>query len=1042
VLTSKAATTPTTVGPASGLQAGQVVRLPGRPGRKDLLPADRADALATVQRIANQQDFGVPLALAADNYALLHQCLQEVHEAARQCHAEWRAGGGMECLAAAQGLDIKSALLNGLYTIRVLHKDWLSSIPVTSPESLAHVLPLFSQALNLCENHSDAVAFPILGLQPALAHLHQQVGASLQSLEAGQWQASAEGRWYERRHEMVRSRGEPDLQSWPALNRSAAALPPAFEGLAAQCRCLGVVLEKLQAVLAEGPASRRASQRSFKSALSTGRPAAASPAKASRQSPARARLPVPGAHTPALAGTAQPRPAAAAARTTAPDPALKAHVPQAPRHLPLRVEAVDSPQPDAARAPAAVPMAEPVAPAEAAAVELPAVDPAEAARLLQEQVAALQADLDQLLAEAHSPDACEPASGALHAAAEPAWARHSRTFKACEARSAGIEALAARAGALSGSTRSEPAVERLQQAIDAASRNALARASEAAQAALADFAQAFDKAVVQGDLKGAGVASYADLAQHCRALRTQWQTAALYPRLPELGLRMALYGAYETVCAVMGDEPGSTAEALDKAGHLDHAARMAQRISGGAQGDLAAALHAFPAYCMQRRNDLLRDVARMQGSAIDATRAGATEALVPVLPRSWAVSATYDVLLTGHRLGDPLPDDWDHKPDARSGSASSSVPTQTPAAGRDDLPLAQAAREVAARASHQIQGSVELPADAPDLAAHELRARLAMLRETELTAQTAAAMIGRFHELAAELESARPDARRAIVRRHLDDTRRLAAEHGQALQALDDVGRPSFNPELRGLLKQSKAQLRAARRMAARLEVSLKTLNKLLDLRANANQVRRRIMQGKDNNPKFGPISGWDLDAIAKLNDDAKGLRQQLADEPSVMEAERESLARHASGLEEKIKCDTLLIEGKLLLDLGAKMLQRLGGAGKPPDPARLMAVKGSVAGQYKAFLGTNLNLYKDTLPPKHDGGSNAALEFNQGRYKDQLEINNGIRKKLKELGDKLNTMPMPLTAAGSSNASPSVARLLGIPDKGKPSRQSLPRRR
>lgn len=880
------------------------------------------------EKIANEQDFGLPLALAADNYASLHQCLQDVHQAARQFHAAWQASRDTDCLAAAQGLDIKGALLNGLYTIRVLHKDWLSNTPFTSPESLAHVLPLFRHALDLCENRSEAVEFPINGLQPALAHLHKQVEVSLQSLEGGQWQTTAEGQWYAQRHGMTR--GEPDLQSWPAPTQPPDALPIPFDGLAAQCRDLSLIVAQLQAVLVKGPASRQAGPRSFKSVLSTGQPAAGSPTVAPRQ-PLTQRT-----------RSGPLRPAMALARTGPPDPAITARVSLASRHAPPHPDAVDPPFPAAAQALAARHGTVPVVPLEASSME-------------------------------------------------------------------------------------PSAVEGLQQKIDAPVGDALARAAEAAQATLAGFAQACDKAILHGDLKGAGVASYADLAEHCRDLQTQWHQSSLRLHMPELEMRMALYGSYEAVCATIGNKPGSAADALDMAGRLDHAARIAQRISGGAPPDLADTLGAFHKFCVQQRNELLREAVRMQVNTIDVTRSELTEVLTPSLSRSLAVTAACDVLLVGNPLGDPLPDGWDDKPD---------VPANLAPPEQDRL-LAATASKAANKARDQYEAAITLPADAPERAAHALQARLAMLCQTERTARTAATTIDHLGTLSAELESAAPTDRRAIVRRHLNGVQQLAAELRRALPALDDVTRPSLAPDVLKLVSQSKARQRADLRLAARMEVSLKTMDTLLGLRANANQVRRRIQQGKEHNLVCDVVTGqWHGTASTDLKKDVATLRamlaQHLSDEPQAMVAESAGLDTHATTLEQKIDCDKLLIRDKLLLDWGTKALLWEPVAGKPINPTGFMALKRSVANQPKALVKINMALVAGSLSSEHSG-----------RYDAQLEFNTDILNKLRDLTKGLDTKQVPGTAAGSSNAQPSVAQLLGIPaQKGKPYRTSRPKYR
>jgi len=102
-------------------------------------------------------------AIAADHYEALEQCVQDVRDAAQKLHVEWEASGDPDCLAAAQGLDIKGARLHGLHAMRLHHMEWLSQTPVVSPQSLALVLPLFEDAA--CR--SDAGGARAVGLGDA-----------------------------------------------------------------------------------------------------------------------------------------------------------------------------------------------------------------------------------------------------------------------------------------------------------------------------------------------------------------------------------------------------------------------------------------------------------------------------------------------------------------------------------------------------------------------------------------------------------------------------------------------------------------------------------------------------------------------------------------------------------------------------------------------------------------------------------------------------------------------------------------------------------
>jgi hypothetical protein len=64
-------------------------------GRHEVLPANQAIAMtqARAEEIANHVDYGQPLALAADNYAVLFRCVVDLYAAAHQCSSGWLASG-------------------------------------------------------------------------------------------------------------------------------------------------------------------------------------------------------------------------------------------------------------------------------------------------------------------------------------------------------------------------------------------------------------------------------------------------------------------------------------------------------------------------------------------------------------------------------------------------------------------------------------------------------------------------------------------------------------------------------------------------------------------------------------------------------------------------------------------------------------------------------------------------------------------------------------------------------------------------------------
>jgi hypothetical protein len=483
-----------------------------------------------------------------------------VNRAADQFRLQWAETRSRACLAAAQALDIEGGLLNGLYAIRRIHKDWLDQPPVVSPASLMYVPPLFRHALDLCRTQSDAVRFPIAGLKPALERLHRQVVASRQSLQAGQWQTTGDGQQYAQRRGPIRT-GNGDSP------------PNPFTRLEVACWDLQHVLEQLQHTLVHGPTSLHTEA----AVAPRARPAAAVP-----DTPAPAQASGPPAHpvatkphpaagcisgpmtdhrvprrTPSRRRPAQPRTARAAQeplapRMAAPRVATPALPPVRPRPS-HQAATVRSASPPATPSTPSTPLASPthppaLSPADDRApsspmdtlVTPPPVDPAAeaAAQLRQERLAALQTTLAPLQAEASRLSGIAQAAATSDAGNGQRWDRPNQEFAAWQAVVQAYDActanLAMEAAALFGPGSEDPEVRRLQQHIGKASRQALACASEAANNTLAAFAQTCDLALVKMKLKDAGFDSYTQLAAHCRDLHDEWEQAPLRPRMPEL----------------------------------------------------------------------------------------------------------------------------------------------------------------------------------------------------------------------------------------------------------------------------------------------------------------------------------------------------------------------------------------------------------------------------------------------------------------------------------------------------------------------------
>ena len=982
------------------------------------------------------QLFSQPLALAADDYEILREKIKGLGRDAEKARDNWVANGDRKDLTTAQTQGIQGAVLNGLCSFRLHHKDWLSQTPMVSPVTLAGLLPLFRYALALCEKHSDAVEFPIKGPYFELEHVHTRVMESQQSLADGQWQATAEGAGYAERHGAMRAKRQ-------------GTLPDPFAGLQAACRDLDQVLAQLQSTLIHGPAPRPteaeavaqashqqglpaqdpagaatsspALPRSYRSVLSTNLPAAGSEGMTPRQpapplqpaakrtEPAtkpstrlvtdsrepyrtpRHRSPATLQGPKATRGRAVPNTAAPTlpphqtrprAQTTEARGAAPSTRPPTPPASPPALRPAAAPAPSSPTATVAAP---------------PPVDPATeaAAQLRQEQLAALKAALAPLQDEARSLSEAAEAVASRGAAGDRPWDLHTLEFKAWEAvvkaHDACADKLKAEAGASSVLDSEGPAVRSLQGAIDKASGRALERAARAADDTLTAFARACDTALVQGDPDDAGVGSYATLAEHCRELHGQWQENPLRPRLSALEGRMAQYGVYEIVSRVMDKVPGGSTEGfLFNAEQLHLAATLSRRTLEGAHGVLDGLLRAFCKSCTTMRSDMLEDLIHEEVDNARDTFRDLSTRLQHARRKSAEVATACDTLL----IGDPL-----SQPQAREpGSPAAPVQSPRPALPETDRSLIDAACQAADAAREQRGQAIGLPAHAvPQQTLHLQKGVRVVLNQMELSAETIAAVLERFHLLTKTLGTTPHEGQPALVGVHANAMEQRAADLRKALDTHYAASNAVNDPTLRKLMALSQSQLGADLRLARRMHVSLRTLEQLLDTRVSARRLHGELEQnrlpGLAGTPEFNGQAHHTISQA--LEKGMKSVERELLKEGSTLtpEAWLREKAQHdlvTSAVQRKIDGESALIQGRLLLTLDAKASSP--GSGHPSPPHPLLGHRAKVAELVDSLEEANNTL--KTL---------AASSEHKDRYLEQHAINGEVRHALQELKLKID---------------------------------------
>lgn len=784
--------------------------------------------------------------------------------------------------------------------------------------------------------------------------------------------------------QLVRAQDGPEARQEAMLRSALQALadPPArareraalHRKLMQACRTLGGLAAELRTAL-QGPQVRTAAPQTM--------PLADVPAP--RLEPACPQLAVPPMQAPdAGMASAPPGPPAAVEAASAQDPApapppqgqarpVPAEVPvhdlkqalQAqqvadsapgqPRCPAVIRATVSPPRPGTDRSPALESAPTPRDPSPAKAEPRP--DPVrEAARLQQERITALQAALAPLLAEAQRCVAAAQACGATGSATEPAWARHAREFTAWQAAVQAHDAHAAQATseaeAMFGPAGLQPdAVRSLREKAAQAARDALAQATKAALRAWESFSEACDATLVQHGRPDEA------LAAGGRELYAQWNSSPLRERMRALAARMEQYRAFEIAGTVTthGTETAlaDAADVVDQAERLRTAMDITDRALRDARGRQAGRLKAFRGFCAGQREALLGravDLEVWDMLAVHAVRSGE---MAPALQRSHDVSLLYDTLLTD----DPLPDEDAATPHPRPGPSEAS-PAGTGATAADQS-LVESARQAAQGAAGQRERAITLPEDTPSLALSEHQALLAMLRQGELTARTAEAVISRFHSLPGELEAARPTRRPDLVQGHADAMKQLAGTLRDHVVAMGHALRKPLTQDMFNHLAYSAALLRADLRLAERTLASLRTLQHLLSLRVTANQERRRILQGR-HDLTAGPALPWTGHGeFASRLDQAResALKQVEADRAQIGDqawtaTELTHIEAGLRRLKHRVAYEEAVIRAKLLLARAERA--RDAASGHLRLPAFIPALQESVTAHTQALMRVN----------------------------------------------------------------------------------------
>jgi hypothetical protein len=612
---------------------------------------------------------------------------------------------------------------------------------------------------------------------------------------------------------------------------------------------------------------------------------------------------------------------------------------------------------------------------------------------------------------------------ALDLRAGPPWAGFANKFAAWQAVAQACDACDAlltwQTRAPSGLDSSDDAVRGLQRDIRKATGEALDGARQAADDTFGAFTETYREALMYRLLDESEAESFAALAAKSREMYWQWQQSPLRPRMTNLplGKRMEQYWVYAKFFDLMernaphaDDALRNAEEALKLAGQTRTAMKMTP------PGGLRELLSQFHGSCMDMRNDILLDAAHMESlDARDLFR-DQDEPMKPVLERSQELSTAFDLVLAS----DPLPDARAGAPGLPAGTDGG--PWAPPASGLDLLARAQ---ELMAEIREQDEQAIKLPSDASAQAEHELQAGHAVLRQMELTAQTAAAIVACFHDLAAALDSTPPADRRDEVRRHAGDAtwQKLVSDMRQALKEQEDLFRwdtssmhlahgVGLSRKVVKVLSKSGPALRTSLRQVERMQLSLKTLERLLQVRDTAGRAWRDFEQGREKWLFRPELRGIDHDRMAiDLGKDVLRIEQDLKKDLMrglIREADwqGEKLRLDATGeaLARKITSEKFMIQGRFLL-AWVDHAQR-----QDPDPmdepGNMEAVRAWARDVAQELTKAMANLDKQA-PPSGYGGRHAM----------EKALCEGVRNQLLPLIVDLNRKLKSTAAASSSQA-------------------------
>jgi len=633
--------------------------------------------------------------------------------------------------------------------------------------------------------------------------------------------------------------------------------------------------------------------------------------------------------------------------------------------------------------------------ARATGTEVPADDPVPPPTA----AVALQVALAPLREEARRLGAAAEAKGSRRAAGGRPWELPAREFKAWEAVVQAWDACTGRLkseAAAAGLGSGDPAVRSLQRALDKASSHALERAARAADDTLAAFAQTCRPAHFGPDPAGARVGSYAKLGTQCRALARAWLESDLRPRLRKLEGRMAQYRAYEIVCRVKEEASNSHARARVHVELLHEAATLAQRAIAGAPPALDRPLRDFHKACSHWRSTLLKAAVEAECATVYTTFRDVGPRALPAWERSAELATACGTVL----IGDLLPQAQAREPV----TAAAPLEAQRPPLPEADQALTESAADVIRTIQAQRNQAIELPVhDAPLQAHYEQQRGWAVLRQMEQTAETAMIVLNRFHHLAETLGTTSPKLQSALVWEHAGAMEKRAQDLQEALRDHCAQTMGKCDPVSHEVMARSHAQLRADLRLVQRMQVSLQVLARLLDERAPARKLLRRLEQGRQPDLAGHPVFNGQAyrDIADLLREGLQRVERDLLKKDSITTAglwkkEKEQHDCIATAMQCRIDAEQALVQGRLLLALVARA--------DAPDPAH-QAKAGEL---FDALAAAHKTLHKL-----------AAATGQADRYQKQQAVN-------KEVGRALLALKLDLAA---SNAPPAgtAARSAGL---------------